>query len=130
MAGPAARSPLTADTSGRGEAERYLHDVAQRLLAGSHVETAVYAGAADAAILVATRRYRADVLVMATHTRPPLAGLLYGSVARANLGRSPVPILLIRSWPPDTASAPTTSPSHVRVTVGGCRSARKHWPPR
>jgi nucleotide-binding universal stress UspA family protein len=99
------------------------------LFPGGRVETTLYAGAADAAILDATRRYRADLLIMATHTRPPLAGLLYGSVARALLAGSPVPILLMRSGSPDAGGAPGDSPSRVLVALDGSPFGEEALPP-
>lgn len=109
----------SADQQALRQAEQYLSDVSTRLLPGRHVETVVSGGPADTTILDATSRYHADLLVMATHTRPPLAGLLYGSVARKLLGQSPVPSLLIRSWTPETEAIPSGGPSRILVPLDG-----------
>lgn len=112
-------APVPARTTALEEAEQYLSTAAQRLLPGLRVETVVSDGPADEAILAAARQYPADLLVMATHTRPPLAGLLYGSVSHALLGRSHVPILLIRSWSPGSAAVPTVRQRRILVPLDG-----------
>lgn len=120
---------VAARTKGREEAEQYLSTVAKRLRPGLRVETVVYDGPADGAILAETAHYQADLLVMATHTRPPLGGLLYGSVARAVLQHSPVPVLLIRSWSSEAAVMPTETANRILVPLDGSPFGEEALPP-
>jgi nucleotide-binding universal stress UspA family protein len=77
-------------------------------LAGLAAEARVYFAAAEEAILDASHRERADLIVMSTHGRAGVERWLYGSVADAVLRSSDVPMLVIpaacaRDWPSDHA---------------------------
>lgn len=91
------------------EAETALGEVAARLRQdGLTVETSVYYEEAAAAILDATKRRHADLIVMTTHGRSGLGRWIYGSVADRVLQRSEVPVLLVppaaeQPWPTDRA---------------------------
>ena len=80
------------------EAEQYLDEVVARLRrqGGTKVETSVWYGPADAAIVDAARTRHADLIVMSTHGRSGLGRLIVGSVAESVLRGTTTPILLVR----------------------------------
>jgi nucleotide-binding universal stress UspA family protein len=81
------------------EAEEYLDAVAARLAAQGvkNVETSVWYGPADSAIVDAARLRKADLIVMSTHGRTGLGRLILGSVAESVLRGTTMPILLLRA---------------------------------
>jgi nucleotide-binding universal stress UspA family protein len=81
------------------EAEEYLGRVRARVLAGGleGVETSVWYGPPDEAIVEAARYRGADLIVMSSHGRNGLGRLVLGSVAESVLRATPTPILLIRA---------------------------------
>ena len=110
-----------------GDAERqvqaagaYLAAVAARLPADLIVETVAFLGEPADAILQEVHLRGAELVAMATHSRSHLGGLLYGSVARAVLAHSPVPVLLLRSWQ-SGEEAPPSSPPRLVVPLDGSR---------
>jgi nucleotide-binding universal stress UspA family protein len=87
------------------KAEQYLRGVRERLVAeGFEVSTEVRRGAVDQAILADSRP--GDVIVMTTHGRGGVARWFLGSVAEDVLRRATVPVLLIRSQPPEQVPNP------------------------
>lgn len=80
-----------------GEADRYLHSLANTLRAeGLRVETRIRVGQAAQAILDEGATAGASLVVMATHGRTGLERLMRGSVASEVLHRGSLPLLLIR----------------------------------
>ncbi|HXJ79526.1 MAG TPA: universal stress protein [Candidatus Methylomirabilis sp.] len=103
------------------EAEAYLAAVAARVKdKGVRVETSVWYGPADSAIVEASRLRKADLIVMSTHGRSGLGRLILGSVAESVLRGTTTPILLLRA-PEAPVEAPrgadqarpTKEPTHV-----------------
>jgi nucleotide-binding universal stress UspA family protein len=82
----------------RGEAERYLDDVAERLRAdGLRVKTTVrVAPTVGEAILQEGRAESVQLILMATHGHSGLSRLLFGSTAAEVLQRGLPPLLLLR----------------------------------
>jgi nucleotide-binding universal stress UspA family protein len=76
-------------------AETYLKAVASTL-AGIHVSTHVEPGLASDVITEAVRRFGGDIVVMATHGRSGVPRVILGNVADSVLGRSTVPVVLVR----------------------------------
>ena len=91
--------PTEAQVHVVNDAEEYLAGVAARLDAQGvkRVETSVWYGPADAAIVDAARLRRVDLIVMSTHGRSGLGRLILGSVAESVLRGTPTPILLLRA---------------------------------
>lgn len=82
------------------EADAYLHGAADWLqVRGVQAETVVLPQAGDVAATIAAcgRATGADLIVIATHGRSGVRGLLYGRVAQQVLQRGDVPVLLIPS---------------------------------
>jgi nucleotide-binding universal stress UspA family protein len=90
--------PIDAQVSVVHEAEDYLETVAARLRADgvSGVRTSVWYGAAAPAIIEATERAKADLIVMSTHGRSGVGRLIVGSVAESVVRGTRTPIFLIR----------------------------------
>jgi nucleotide-binding universal stress UspA family protein len=101
-AAEAARVPLADPTEAQvavvREAEAYLDAVAERARAAgvANVETSVWYGRADDAIVEAARVRDIDLIVMSSHGRSGLGRLVFGSVAESVLRGTTTPILLIR----------------------------------
>ncbi len=91
--------PTEAQVQVVSEAEAYLADVAARLTAQGvkSVETSVWYGSADSAIVDAARLRKVDLIVMSTHGRSGLGRLILGSVAESVLRGTTTPILLLRA---------------------------------
>ncbi len=84
------------DLAQRGAVE-YLQDLSTRLMAeGVGTTATVTRGEVAPAILSATEREQADLIVLATHGRRSLDAFWSGSVTPKILGRSNVPVLLVR----------------------------------
>jgi nucleotide-binding universal stress UspA family protein len=67
-------------------------------------------GDVPAAIEVAARRHRADVVVMATRGRTGVRRVLLGSVAADVVRKTGLPVILVRSVP---GTSPTDSPTEA-----------------
>jgi nucleotide-binding universal stress UspA family protein len=88
------------------EASTYLSDVADKLVKGVPVATAVPYGHAADEIVESVHRYGADAIVMTTHGRTGLAHLLRGSITEAVLARADVPVLVLHSRPGEAPAVP------------------------
>jgi nucleotide-binding universal stress UspA family protein len=113
--------PTEAQVKAVREAEAYLKSAAKRLAAqGVFAETRTPYESAAEGILMEVDIQHADLVVMCTHGRSGLGRLIYGSVAKGVLGRSPVPILLVR---PTDAAKPSngdlTGPAQLLVPLDG-----------
>lgn len=94
--------PQWAETKGQAierrqsSTEDYLSALAARLPAGAKVNlaTAVSENAAEA-IVQAAREREVDVIVMATHSRGPLARALFGSVTEQVVRSGVAPVLVV-----------------------------------
>jgi nucleotide-binding universal stress UspA family protein len=91
--------PTEAEVQVVQEAEQYLDQLAARLAARGikDVETSVWYGPPDAAIVEAARARKPDLIVMSTHGRSGLGRLIVGSVAESVLRGTRTPILLLRT---------------------------------
>jgi nucleotide-binding universal stress UspA family protein len=106
------------------EARAELADVAEDSRTyGLNVTTRVAELHPSRAILEAVQDVQADLIVMATHSRPaPLRGVL-GSVAEEVLRQSPVPLLLV---PPACQHPwPANDPLRVLVALDGSQRAEQ-----
>jgi nucleotide-binding universal stress UspA family protein len=96
-----------ADIKVMDQADRFLAAAAAELTAeGIHAEYHELYEEPAQAIIDATKRYDADLVVMATHGRSGIGRMIYGSVADQVLRHSTVPVLLVpahsdRSWSSD-----------------------------
>ena len=107
--------PTEAEVQVVHEAEQYLDEIAVRLRAQGlkDVQTSVWYGRADTAIVEAARLRNPDLIVMSTHGRSGLGRLILGSVAESVLRGTTTPILLLRKpeapvqVPPSIAARPT-----------------------
>ena len=81
------------------EAEEYLASVKDGLANRgiTDVDTAVWYGAAAAAIIEAARLQGADLIVMSSHGRSGLGRLMLGSVAESVLRGTTVPVCIARA---------------------------------
>lgn len=90
------RAPSAAPFTRRG-AERYLAEVAERLvLRGHRAAWEVCIGSPAEAVERVVRRRAIDLIAMATHGRGGIGRLLHGSVAEDIAQRQVVPLLLVR----------------------------------
>jgi nucleotide-binding universal stress UspA family protein len=110
------------------EAEAYLADVTTRLFDRSGVWTATFYGEPAEAIIEEIRLREADLVVMATHGRSGLGRLMYGSVTEAVLGRSPVPVLLVRAWQEELPMALIAEHPRLLVPLDGSAFAEEALP--
>ncbi|MEO7362239.1 MAG: universal stress protein, partial [Gemmatimonadaceae bacterium] len=91
---------------------------------GTLLEGTVIEALAEHAILLA-----ADLVIMTTHGRGGLDRLRLGSVASSFLGRSPVPVFLVRPTGPDAPSAGRELPTGtLLVTLDGSAFAEAMLP--
>jgi nucleotide-binding universal stress UspA family protein len=100
-AGPviAKRVPYTKSESDelRGQASRYLEEVATRLRAGGRlVDTLVATGDAATMILAAARENGANLIAMTTHGYSGFSRLFLGSIAERVLHNATTPLLLVK----------------------------------
>jgi nucleotide-binding universal stress UspA family protein len=97
------------------EAEDYLAAVKADLAARGirRVETSVWYGMPDSAIVEAAKVNQVDLIAMTTHGRSGLGRLVMGSVAEAVLRGTTTPILMLRA-----AEAPLTAPAGRAETRG------------
>ena len=80
----------------RAGLEDYLHQLATRLPEGSNVEVvAEISEHPDRAIVAAARERAVDLIVMATHSRGPLARALFGSVTEGVVRSGVAPVLVV-----------------------------------
>lgn len=113
------------------DADKYLHDVAYKLTErGSSSGHQVVADAAprdgDVAgwILGQAHAQGADLIVMATNGRTGLNRLVYGSVTKQVLDRTPLPVLLVRAWE-EQPPAPFVEHPTLVVPLDGSPSAEQ-----
>ena len=87
--------------------EKYLSDVTRRIegKAGGEVSTALLNGHAVDSLQGESVKFKADVIVMATHGRGALSRLWLGSVADGFVRQADRPVLLVR--PNEEEDAPT-----------------------
>lgn len=96
--------PIETQVTAVQEAEAYVMDRARTLQdAGVRAEGKVRYGDPMEEILDHVTRDHIDLIAMATHGRTGLKRVVLGSVAEQVLRRSPVPMLLLRSHPPEEA---------------------------
>lgn len=88
---------------------RELRVVAEQVAEGTGADLRLKRG--DAAAVLCAGCDAADLLVVGSRGRNPLAGLLLGSVSQACLGRAPCPVVVV-------GSAPKPPRPHGRVVVG------------
>ncbi len=116
------------------EAERYVRKIAFQLIQeGRQARGLVRHGSGASAILRAAREEQASLIALSTHGRSGLSRLVLGSVAESVLRGAPVPVLLVRSFPPPLG-APSrgrleASPiHHVLVPLDGGELSRRLLP--
>jgi nucleotide-binding universal stress UspA family protein len=112
-----APEPLPAVPDEEAEADGYLAGVARRLetMGVRRVRRLVVRAEADAGIVEAAERQRADLVAMTTHGRTGLSRLLVGSVADRVVRRAAAPVLLVRGEP----QWPTGRTTEVLVPLDG-----------
>ncbi len=108
-------------------AEEYLDGVAG-ILPREQVETAVFYGSPQEAIVEEIALRKVDLVVMATHGRSGVSRLLHGSVAAGVLAHSPVPILLVRAWQEEHTAASLAGSPRLLVPLDGSPFAEAALP--
>lgn len=88
---------LYAEQEKAGKAK--LAEIVAEKLAGIKHESAVYTGDVVGCILLAVKKLKPDLLVMATHGRSGFAHFFLGSVAEAVVRKAGCPVLTIHSSP-------------------------------
>jgi nucleotide-binding universal stress UspA family protein len=88
-----------------GEAEALLDRAAARVPEGIRIATIVRRGDAAQEILCRLVAAGHDLIVMGSRGHGALRSLLYGSVSKAVLHRSPVPVIVVRAEVPAAAGA-------------------------
>lgn len=103
------------------EAEKILKPVRTRLAkAGIECESRVTVGHAADEISAAAEKLKADLIVMGSHGRTALRGLLLGSVTNSVMVRTHLPLLLIRQ-----KRTPPADSLAVGIAVDGSRYGRE-----
>jgi nucleotide-binding universal stress UspA family protein len=111
LAAKGPREPALLDRE-RGEAQKYVHDLAKRFMdEGANVRGKVAEGPPAAAIQKAARDENATMIAMTTHGRTGLARWMLGSVAEKVVRATDLPVLLVRSFRPSSQGGfePVTS---------------------
>jgi len=81
----------------RAETEKHLTLVSQQLSApGRHVETVAVSGRPASAIVTLAEHTRADLVILGSRGRGPVASMLLGSVAAEVVDHAPCPVLVAR----------------------------------
>jgi nucleotide-binding universal stress UspA family protein len=117
------------DPDSRAAERSFLEEVARALAAaGVPAETALLDGPTVRALQRHAKECRADLVVMTTHGRGPLARFALGSVADPLVRRLPVPVLLVRPGedPPDLGRA--APPRHLLIALDGSERAEAMLP--
>lgn len=115
---PERRSTERFQTHLLAEARAYLKSVAEKLdESGLRVDLEAVTGDPQTEIVVAARRYHADVIAMSTHGRSAIGRGWLGSVTDRVLHSSPIPMLIVRPGDPDVQTATSTPPLQT-VIVG------------
>ena len=78
--------------------ERYLADLAERVLGHEHIVAHVITGYAVSTILDFAGRNEIDLMVIATHGRTGLERWMMGSVAERVVRRAPCPVFTVKSF--------------------------------
>jgi nucleotide-binding universal stress UspA family protein len=104
LIGPYAVSLTDADLE--ASAREVLDDAEKLVPDDVPVSTFVGRGPAPAAILRRIEAARHDLVVMGSRGLGPAGALLLGSVSRAVLAQSPVPVLIVRTEPAEVAAEP------------------------
>src|SRR5271167_1987726 len=77
------------------EAKRVLAKFRKRAVARSAVPEFLESGAPAARIVAAAKKWPADLIVMGSHGRGKIGGLLLGSVSQEVLHHAPCPVLVV-----------------------------------
>lgn len=91
-------------------AESAMTDFVNTYFEGLDVESEVTVGYAKEEILVAAKKYEADLIIMGTHGRKGIDRILFGSVAEKVVVQSDIPVITIRpefTTIPSSTSLPT-----------------------
>jgi nucleotide-binding universal stress UspA family protein len=105
--------------------EAYVKRVCERIAHGTRVAVSytIRSGPAVETICARARKYRADLIVMATHGRTGVSRAWLGSVADGVVRTSHVPVLLHRAG--DKAATVSRSPRHYLVPLDGSPEAEQ-----
>jgi nucleotide-binding universal stress UspA family protein len=79
------------------EAKRLLAKFRERAATHSAVPEFLEAGVPAAKIIDAAKKWSADLIVMGSHGRGKIGGLLLGSVSQEVLHHAPCPVLVVRA---------------------------------
>ncbi|MGH6624379.1 MAG: universal stress protein, partial [Burkholderiaceae bacterium] len=103
------------------ESDKILKPALQQLAkAGVEADLHLRVGHPAEEISAAAEKFKSDLVVMGSHGRTDLKGLLFGSVTNNVMARSQIPLLLIRS-----KGAPSKDSLKVAIAVDGSRYGRE-----
>jgi nucleotide-binding universal stress UspA family protein len=77
-------------------AERLLSAFCKRAASRSQIRAFVESGDPASRVVEVAKNWRADLIVMGSHGRGTIKGLVLGSVSKAVLRRAPCPVLIVR----------------------------------
>lgn len=80
----------------RKEARKLLHAFAERAVATPTPLTFLESGKPGPRIVAVAKQWQADIIVMGTRGRSPIASALTGSVAQSVLHHAPCPVLAVK----------------------------------
>jgi nucleotide-binding universal stress UspA family protein len=81
------------------EAKNLLAGFRERTTTGSEVREFLESGKAASKIVDVAKSWPADLVVMGSHGRGKIGGLLLGSVSQGVLSHAPCPVLVVRAKP-------------------------------
>lgn len=96
---PADRISAMSELEGKRLLTKFHDAVPPKMAADSRVHDFVESGKPAAAIVEVAKKWHADLIVMGSHGRGKVAGILMGSVSQDVLRQAPCPILVA---PPNT----------------------------
>jgi nucleotide-binding universal stress UspA family protein len=91
---PADRISAMSELEGKRLLKKFRASVPEKLAAGSGVHDFLESGSAASSIVAVAKKWRADLIVMGSHGRGKVKGILMGSVSQDVLRKAPCPILV------------------------------------
>jgi nucleotide-binding universal stress UspA family protein len=91
---PADRISAMAELEGKRLLKKFRDGVPEKLAARLRVHDFLESGSAASAIVAVAKKWRADLIVIGSHGRGKVKGILLGSVSQDVLRKAPCPILV------------------------------------
>jgi nucleotide-binding universal stress UspA family protein len=92
---PADRISAMSELEGKRLLKKFRDLVPEKLASRSRLHDFLESGSAASSIVAVAKKWRADLIVMGSHGRGKVKGILMGSVSQDVLRKAPCPILVV-----------------------------------